>query len=331
MTANMKRRDFITLLGGAVAAWPLAAIAQQPAMPVVGYFTLGAPEQSASYVAAFRKGLGEAGYVEGQNVVIEYRWAHNEVGRLPELTTDLVRRRVAVIATQGVPAALAAKAATTTIPIVFSSAGDPVQTGLVASLNRPGGNVTGISDMGVELAAKRLGLLHELLPGAVRFAAFVNRTGSPSIDLLISEMQAAASAIGRQIEVFEVSANREIDTAFTSLVRKQIDALLVSPQTLFRNRRAQILTLAARHAVPVMYPDREFAEPGGLMSYGSSVTERERQVGIYTGRVLKGEKPGDLPILRASNFEFVINLQTARIIGLDIPATLLARADEVIE
>jgi putative ABC transport system substrate-binding protein len=256
-------------------AWPLAARAQQPGMPVVGYFTLGAPEQSASYVAPFRRGLSEVGYVEGQNVAIEYRWAHNEVGRLPELATDLVRRRVAVIATPSMPAALAAKAATTTIPIVFSSAGDPVQTGLVASLNRPGGNVTGISDMGVELAAKRLGLLHELLPGAERFAALVNRTTSPSIELL--------------------------------------------------------MTLAARHVVAVMYPDREFAEAGGLMSYGSSVTERERQAGIYTGRVLKGEKPGDLPILRASNFEFVINLQTARIIGLEVPPTLLARADEVIE
>jgi putative ABC transport system substrate-binding protein len=330
MASYLGRRKFLASLGGA-AAWPLAARAQQPAMPMVGYFTLGAPEQSASYVAPFRRGLSEVGYVEGQNVAIEYRWAHNEVGRLPELATDLVRRRVAVIATPSMPAALAAKAATTTIPIVFSSAGDPVQTGLVASLNRPGGNVTGISDMGVELAAKRLGLLHELLPGAERFAALVNRTTSPSIELLISEVQTAASAIGRQIEVFNVSTNRDIDTAFTNLVRKRIDALLVGPQVLFRDRRAQILTLAARHVVPVMYPDREFAEAGGLMSYGSSVTERERQAGIYTGRVLKGEKPGDLPILRASNFEFVINLQTARIIGLEVPPTLLARADEVIE
>jgi ABC-type uncharacterized transport system substrate-binding protein len=201
MSAKLNRREFISLLGGATA-WPLAARAQQPGMPVVGYFTLGAPEQSASYVAPFRRGLSEVGYVEGQNVAIEYRWAHNEVGRLPELATDLVRRRVAVIATPSMPAALAAKAATTTIPIVFSSAGDPVQTGLVASLNRPGGNVTGITDMGVELAAKRLGLLHELLPGAERFAALVNRTTSPSIELLISEVQTAASAIGRQIEVF---------------------------------------------------------------------------------------------------------------------------------
>ena len=220
MTVTIGRRGLLVALGGAAAAWPLAANAQQPGMPVVGYFTLGAPEQSASYVAPFRRGLSEVGYVEGQNVAIEYRWAHNEVGRLPELATDLVRRRVAVIATPSMPAALAAKAATTTIPIVFSSAGDPVQTGLVASLNRPGGNVTGISDMGVELAAKRLGLLHELLPGAERFAALVNRTTSPSIELLISEVQTAASAIGRQIEVFNVSTNRDIDTAFTNLVRK---------------------------------------------------------------------------------------------------------------
>jgi putative ABC transport system substrate-binding protein len=327
----MRRREFISLLGGA-AAWSLAARAQQAAMPVVGFLNLGAPELNASRFVAFRTGLSEAGYVDGQNVAIEYRWAHNEIGRLPELAADLVRRRVAVIAApSSMPAALAAKAATTTIPIVFSSAGDPVQTGLVASLNQPGGNVTGVSDMGVELAAKRLGLLHELLPGAMRFAILVNETTSPSIEFLISEVQGAASAIGRQIEVFNVSTNRDIDMAFTSLVQKQIDALLVSPQVLFVNRRAQILTLAARHAMPVIYPDREFAEAGGLMSYGSSVTERDRQAGIYTGRVLKGEKPADLPILRASKFEFVINLQTARIIGPEIPPTLLARADEVIE
>src|SRR5262245_3862582 len=229
----MRRRDFIQVIAGSVAAWPLAARAQQPAMPVVGYFTLGAPEQSASYVAPFRRGLSEVGYVEGQNVAIEYRWAHNEVGRLPELATDLVRRRVAVIATPSMPAALAAKAATTTIPIVFSSAGDPVQTGLVARLKRPGGTVTGLSDLGVELWVKRLRLLLESLPGAERFGALVNRTTSPSIELLISEVQTAASAIGRQIEVFNVSTNRDIDTAFTNLVRKRIDALLVGPQVLF--------------------------------------------------------------------------------------------------
>jgi putative ABC transport system substrate-binding protein len=261
----VKRRKFITLLASA-AAWPLAAGAQQPAMPVIGLLQLGSPEGLANRVGAFRKGLSESGYIEGQNVAIEFRWAHNDVDRLPELAADLVGRRVTLIATFSMPAALAAKNATTTIPIVFSAAGDPVQTGLVASLNRPGGNVTGVTDFGVALAAKRLGLLHELLPSAARFAVLVNRGVSPSIELLIREVQEAATVIGQQVDVLTAANSHEIDAAFASLLQRHADALMVSPQALFVSRRAQILTQTARHAVPAMYPDREFVEAGGLMS-----------------------------------------------------------------
>jgi ABC-type uncharacterized transport system substrate-binding protein len=329
---QIERREFVTLLGGAVAAWPLAARAQQPAMPVIGLLQLGTPEAIANQVGAFRKGLSESGYIEGQNVAIEYRWAHNDADRLPELAADLVRRRVTLIATpSSMPAAVAAKSATTTIPIVFSAAGDPVQTGLVGSLSRPGENVTGIIDFGVELAAKRLGLLYELLPSAARFAVLVNRGVSPSMELLIQEVQAAASVIGRHVDVLTAGNSHEIDAAFASLLQRRADALMISPQILFRNRRAQILTQTARHAVPAMYPDREFVEAGGLMSYGSNSFDRERQAGLYAGRVLKGEKPSDLPIMRTTKFEFVINLQTAKVLGLTFPITLLGRADEVIE
>jgi putative ABC transport system substrate-binding protein len=327
----MTRREFITLLGGAAAAWPLAAYAQQPAMPVIGFLFGGSPEGSANFVAAFRKGLGEAGYVEGQNVAIEYLWTHNDNDRLPELAADLVRRRVAVIVTPNfIAAALAAKAATTTIPIVFGGGFDPVQAGLVASLNQPGGNVTGISFMSVEIGGKRLGLLHELLPGAAHFAMLVNPT-NPNAELNITEARAATSVIGRQIEVLTASTNRDIDTAFASLVEKRADALLLSPEPLFTTRRVQLVTLAARHAVPAIYYIREFAEIGGLMSYGPNLANQYREVGVYTGRILKGEKPADLPILRPTRFEFVINLQTAKTLGLEVPASLLARADEVIE
>jgi putative ABC transport system substrate-binding protein len=327
----MRRREFITLFGSATVALPLTAHAQQPTMPVIGYLYGGSPEASANFVAAFRKGLSEAGYVEGQNVAIEYLWTHNDNDRLPELAADLVRRRVAVIVTPNfVAAALAAKAATTTIPIVFGGGFDPVQAGLVASLNRPGGNVTGVSFMTVETGGKRVGLLHELLPGAARFAILVNPT-NPNAEPNVTEARAAASVIGRQIEVLTASTNRDIDTAFASLVQKRADALLVSPEPLLTARRVQLVTLAARHAVPAIYPIREFAEIGGLMSYGPNIANQYRQVGVYCGRILKGEKPTDLPILRPTKFEFVINLQTARTLGIEIPTTLLARADEVIE
>jgi putative tryptophan/tyrosine transport system substrate-binding protein len=326
----MRRRDFVTLIGGA-AMWPLAARAQQPAMPVVGYLYAGAPEASADLVAAFRKGLSETGYVEGQNVAIEYRWTRNEFDRLPELVADLIRRRVTVIAAPGsAAAAAAAKAATATIPVIYSGGADPVQAGLVASLNRPGGNVTGITTMNAETGTKRLGLLHELLPQAVRFAVLVNPINSLT-EPFVADLRAAAAVFGAQIDVFNCSTIGEIDMAFVSLAQRQTDALVVGVDTLFLNRRVQVATLAAHHRLPAIYTVREQAEVGGLMSYGSSFTDLFRQTGIYVGRILKGEKPADLPVLRASMFEFVINLQTAKTLGLTVPPTLLARADEVIE
>jgi putative tryptophan/tyrosine transport system substrate-binding protein len=325
------RREFITLLGGAAAAWPLRARAQ-PAMPVIGFLHSASAAAYEHLVAAFRKGLSEAGYSEGQNVAIEYRWSEGQNERLPALAAELVHRQVAVIVTPGsTPATLAAKAATRTIPIVSLSAVDPVKTGLVASLSRPGGNVTGVSDIGVELAAKRLGLLHELLPGATRFALLVNPDNPGITEAFITEAQMAASAIGRQIEVVTASTNGEIDRAFATLMNKRSDALLVSTDALFVTRRVQLVTLAARHAVPAMYFRREFAEVGGLMSYGSNLADQFRQNGIYAGRILKGEKPAEMPVQLPTKFEFVVNLQTAKTLGLDISPTLLARADEVIE
>jgi putative ABC transport system substrate-binding protein len=289
------------------------------------------PIRGANQAAAFRKGLRETGFTEGQNVAIEYRWAHNDPARLPELAADLVRRRVTVIVAPGTSAStLAAKTATTTIPIVFRTGGDPVELGFVASLNRPGGNVTGVGAMSVETGTKRVGLLHELLPRATRFAALIN-PNDRNAEPVTKDLQAAAAAIGRQIELFPASNIREIDVAFAGLVQKRPDALLVIPQGLFINRRVQIVTLATRHALTAIYPNRDFVEIGGLMSYGSNPVEQFRQAGIYFGRILKGEKPADMPVLRASTFELVINLQTARSLGIDIPTMLLARADEVIE
>jgi putative ABC transport system substrate-binding protein len=290
----------------------------------------GSPELNAHLVEAFRKGMGETGYLEGRNVVVEYRWAQND-DQLTELAADLVRLRAAVIATPGsTTAAAAAKSATTTIPIVFSGGGDPVQTGLVASLNRPGGNVTGVSSMSGELGTKRVGLLQELVPRAARLAVLIN-PNNPLAEAFVADIRAAAPAIGRQIEVVTASTSRDIDTAFATLMQKRADALVLSSDALFVSSRVQLAALAARHAVPAIYPFREDAEAGGLMSYGPSNTDLVRQVGIYTGRVLNGEKPADMPILRAIRFELVINLKTAKTLGLEISPTLLARADEVIE
>jgi putative ABC transport system substrate-binding protein len=328
---HMSRREFITLLGGAAVAWPLSARAQQSTMPVIGYLGSESPDAFAGRLRAFRQGLSEAGYVEGKNLAVEYRWAENQYDRFPALLADLVRREVTVIvAVTGTPPVFAAKAATTTIPIVFVTAADPVALGLVASLNRPGGNLTGVNSMNVELGAKRLGLLHELVPGAAPFALLVN-PNYPAAASVITDVRAAAATVGRPIEVLTAGTNRDIDTAFASLVQKRADALLVSPNPLFFSRRVQIVTLAARHAVPAIYFAREFTDVGGLMSYGTNLLDQDRQVGLYAGRILKGEKPADLPVMRATRFEFIINLQTAKILGIDIPPALLAQADEVIE
>jgi len=327
----VNRRSFITLLGGASVAWPLTARAERGGIPVVGYLSPGTPEGGAYLIAAFRNGLAEGGYVEGKNVAIEYRWAHNDYARLSELAGDLVNRRVAVIATGGGSRApLAAKAATTTIPIVFTTGSDPVEDGLVASLNRPGGNITGISAMQVEVQEKRLGLLHELLPAATRFAVLVN-PGNQMTNSLVTNTRAAAEATGLQVEVLAASTRAEIDTALESLVQRHVGGLLVSPDTFFDTRRIHLVTVAVRHALPVIYPFRESVAAGGLMSYGPSFHDIARLAGTYAARVLKGEKPADLPVLRATKFEFVVNLQTAKTIGLTVPATLFARADEVIE
>jgi putative ABC transport system substrate-binding protein len=326
----MRRREFIAGLAGAAASSRLAG-AQQTGMPVVGFLLASSPEALAPAVAAFRQGLTEAGYVEGRNVAIETRSAENQFDRLPAMLTDLIRRRVTVIATAGGPApALAAKAATTTIPIVFGSGGDPVQIGLVASLNRPGGNLTGVSSMMVELMPKRFGLLEELVPGAVRFGVLVNPKG-PNAVAIVKDMRSAATAGAQQIDVFEASTSREIEAAFASLVHKRTEALLLGPDPLFYSRRVQLATLAARHAVPTLYWDRDFVEVGGLMSYGVGTAFVYRQVGIYTGRILMGEKPADLPVLQPTKYELVINLETASALGLTIPETLLATADEVIQ
>ena len=327
----MRRREFVTLIGGA-AAWPLAARAQQSKLPVVGFLHSASASTFAEHIPAFHKGLGEAGYVDGQNTRVEYRWAEGHNEALPALAADMVRRRVAVIATPiSTPATLAAKAATSTIPIVFVIGADPVKLGLVVSLNRPGGNATGISDVGVQLGAKRLALLQELMPSAERFAALVNPDNPGITESFVSELQTAASVIGRKIEVVTASTNSGIDTAFGIMMKMRADAFLISPEALFVTRRVQLLTLAARHGLPAMYHRREFADAGGLMSYGSSLADQFRQTGLYAGRILKGEKPADMPVQLPTKFEFVINLQTAKTLGIQIPAGLLARADEVIE
>jgi len=327
----MRRREFITLLGGA-AAWPLVARAQQPAMPVIGFLDIRSPNTMIEErLRAFRQGLKDTGYVERENVAIEYRWAENQVDRLPELAAELVRRQVAAFVTTGGPAGLlAAKAATTTIPIVFVVAEDPVRLGFVASLARPGGNATGINIFTIELAAKRLELLRELVPGAVRVAVLINPTG-PTAETTLRDVEPAARAMGLQIQVHNASTSREINAAFATFVRERPDVIFVGSDGLFTSRRVQLAHLTTRHAIPATYGSREFAEVGGLMSYGASVGDALRQVSVYTGRILKGAKPSDLPVVQSTKFELVINASTARMLRLTVPPTLLVAADEVIE
>jgi len=324
----LKRREFITLLGGA-AAWPFAARAQQSAMPVIGLLHSASSDGTTDQLRGFRLGLKETGYVEGENVAIVYRFAENRIDRLPELAAELVHRRVAVIATAGHDSAFAAKAATTTIPRLFIAGTDPVELGLVASLARPGGNATGINFLGAELTAKRLELLREMVPGAARVAVLVNPASPATIPL--REVEAAARAMGLQLQVLNASTSREIDAAFATLMRERPDALFVGGDTFFNSRRVQLANLAVRHVVPATYTLRDFPEIGGLMSYGTNLSDSYRQVGVYAGRILKGAKPADLPVVQATKFELVINLQTARMLGLSVPPTLLATADELIE
>ncbi len=327
----MKRREFITLLGGAAVAWPVAAQTQQATMPVIGLLASTSQRQWSNFVAALHQGLTETGYVEGQNLTIEFRWADGQFDRLPALAADLVRRQVAVlVSTGGTVSALAAKAATTTIPIVFVLGGDPVKSGLVTSMSRPGGNVTGVSFLLNALTGKRLSLLRELVPAATTVGLLVNPK-NPNTPFDAKDVQDAAGTLGQQIHVVNVSAESEIDAAFVTITQQRIAALFVLPDPLFVNRRDLIIALAGRHSVPAMYFAREFVSAGGLMSYSASFTDAHRQGGIYVGRILKGEKPADLPVIQPTKFELAINLKTAKALGLSIPPTLLALADEVIE
>jgi putative tryptophan/tyrosine transport system substrate-binding protein len=325
----MRRRAFITFLGGA-AAWPIAARAQQPAIPVIGFLNGATPEGYALYAAAFRQGLKEAGYVEGQNATIEYRWAEGHYDRLPALAAALVARKVAVIAATSTPAAQAAKAATATVPIVFTTGGDPIKLGLVASLNRPGGNVTGVSNLIGELGSKRLGLLRELVPSITLIATLIN-PNFPDAENELRDVEAAARALGLQHIVLRASSEREIDTAFATMAQQSGGALDVNVDPFFLARRDQIVALAARHAIPAIYPVRDFAVAGGLMSYGTDFADSYRQAGIYTGRVIRGEKPADLPVQRSTKFEFVINFKTAKALSLAVPNSMQLLADEQIE
>jgi len=326
----MKRREFMSLLGG-VAAWPLTARAQQAAaLPVIGYLNNGSPESDASRLTGLRRGLNETGYVEGRNVVIEYRWAGNQANRLPALAADLVRLRVAVLVAAGPPSTFAAKAATTSIPIVFSVAADPVQLGLVASLNRPGGNLTGFNGFNNELGAKGLALLHELVSNTAT-VGFLENPNNPIFELTTRDVLAAAPVLGLKVQILKASTDREIDAAFASLVQARTGALLVGGDVFFNSRIEQLVALAASHAIPTMYQVPEFVVAGGLISYGSSLIDGYRQVGLYTGRILKGEKPADLPVVQPTKFQLVINLKTAKALGLTVPDKLLAVADEVIE
>jgi putative ABC transport system substrate-binding protein len=326
------RRKFIRLLGGAAAAWPLAAQAQQLSLPVIGLLDQRSPTELAERLRGFRRGLQESGFIEGQNVAIEYRWGENNLERLPELAADLVHRQVAVIAaTGGASPAFAAKAATSAIPTVFIVSDDPTKLGLVSSLARPGGNLTGINWFAAEITAKRLGLLRELLPSATRVAVLVNPADPEYTEATLREVGTAAPAMGLQIQLLKASTIREINAAFATLADRRADAVFVGADPFFNSRRTQLVHLATRHALPASYPARDFAEAGGLMSYGANIAEAWRQGGVYIGRILKGARPADLPVLQSSTFELIINIQTATILGLDVPPTLLARADEVIE
>jgi putative tryptophan/tyrosine transport system substrate-binding protein len=326
----MRRRNFITLFGG-TAAWPLVARAQQPAMPVIGYLSFGSPSPFVHFTAAFRKGLEEGGYVDGKNVVIEYRWAENQTNRLNPLASELVGQRVAVIvATGGSQTARAAKLATSTIPIVFTGGGDPVTLGLVASLNQPGGNATGVTNFGVTLDGKRLELLRELIPRADVIAVLFS-SELPGADSHLRDIQLAAETLGQTIYPVRVNSARDFEQAFASIVQRRAGALLVPSTALCTNRRDELVALASRHAVPAIYSFREFADSGGLISYGTNIADGYRQAGVYTARILKGEKPANLPVMQPTKFELVVNLKTAKTLGITVPPTLLARADEVIE
>jgi ABC-type uncharacterized transport system substrate-binding protein len=331
---QLKRREFITLLGGAVAAWPLVARAQQSPLPVIGFLNAASPDLFAHVVRAFRLGLNEMGYVEGRNVEIEYRWAENQYDRLPALAAELVRRRVSVITTGSATlAALAAKAATTTIPIVFLMGADPVELGFVTSLNRPGGNLTGVTTLNVEISPKRLEVLRELLPTTTIMGVLVNPMNNPAtVETELRQAKAATHTLGLQmIHVLQATTERDLDSAFSTLIQRRAGGLVISADTFFSGKSVELAALASRHAMPTISPYREFVTAGGLMSYGGSVTELYRLVGIYTGRVLKGEQPADLPVQQVTKVELVINLKTAKSLGLEVPPTLLARADEVIE
>jgi len=327
----VRRRELIAMLGGAAAAWPLPARAQ-PAMPVIGYLSIRSPDSDVQLMASFRQGLGAGGFAEGRNLAIEHRYAQGQPSRLPSLAADLVRSQVAVIATTGgAQAALAAKSATTTIPVVFSIGADPVKAGLVPSLNRPGGNLTGVTTLFDEAAPKRLGLLREISPKSTLIGVLVNPTDPITSSGETNEMRAAARSIGQQIEILQASTEREIDAAFARLIDMRADALVVAPDALFATQARQLVALAARHAIPTLYWRREFVQAGGLMSYGSSLGDALHTMGVYSARILKGEKPGDLPVQQPTRFELVLNLKTAKMLGFDVPPMLLARADEVIE
>jgi putative tryptophan/tyrosine transport system substrate-binding protein len=332
MASYIRRRKFLATLGGAAAAWPLAARAQQPAMPVIGFLSSRSPDGYAHFVAAFRQGLKETGYVEGQNVAIEYRWAEGRIERLPALTADLVQRRVAVIAAATVPAVLAAKAAAAIVPVVFETAGDPIQLGLVASLNRPGGNITGVTNLNLEIAPKRLELLRELVPAAARVVGLLINPANPTVAEAVARgSQAAARTLGLNLHVLNASSEGDFEQVFASLMQLRAGGLVIGSEALFTARSRQLAALALRHAVPTIYQNREFAAAGGLVSYGGQTSDAYRLTGVYAGRILKGEKPADLPVQQVTKVELYINLKTAKALGITVPLPLSGRADELIE